>query len=126
MRKLVSIFACVAVAVSGCATVETSYRPVVDLKGVDPAKYEADLGECRQYAVGVMNSEQGAAAGAVAGALLGVAIGAILGVSGRDLARVAGSSAVVGGASGASSQHRSQTDIVKSCLAQRGYRVLGG
>jgi shikimate kinase len=126
MKKLIVVLCAVALALSGCASVDTTYRPVVDTKGVDLNKYERDLNECRQYAKQELDAAQGAAAGAVAGALFGVAIGAILGLHGSDLAQVAGVGAVTWGTAGAGGAHRSQTDIVKNCLAQRGYRVLGG
>jgi uncharacterized protein YcfJ len=123
--KLISSI--IVVALAGCASpVPVSYRPVVDMKGVDPAKYEVDLAECRQYSTQVADAQQRAAAGAVGGALVGAAIGAIFGLRGQSLAQVAGSSAVVGGVAGADRGYTSQTDIVKACLFQRGYRVLGG
>lgn len=123
--KLISIV--VIASLTACASpVPVSYRPVVDLKDVDPVKYENDLGECRLYATQVWGAQERAAAGAVGGALLGAAVGAIFGLRGQSLAQVAGSSAVVGGVAGANRGYVSQTDIVKSCLAQRGYRVLGG
>ena len=116
-----------AALVSACATpVHTNYRPVVDTKGVDMNTFETDLNECRAYSTQVMNEQQSAATGAVAGAVFGAAIGALLGVRGRDLSGLAGATALTGAASGAGHSYQSQTDIVKSCLAQRGYRVLGG
>jgi outer membrane lipoprotein SlyB len=126
MKRIVALAVAVSVALTGCATpVDTTYRPIVDTKGVDLNRYEADLVECRQYANETWNAQQGAAGGAVAGALFGAAIGAVLGVRGSDLARIAGATAITGGARGAGQAYRSQTDIVKVCMAGRGYRVLG-
>lgn len=36
-----------AAPLGGCAP---AYRPVVDLRGIDPADYKRDLAECRAYA----------------------------------------------------------------------------
>jgi uncharacterized protein YcfJ len=113
------------VLASGCATVDKTYRPIVDLTGVDPAKYESDLADCRMFAKQTLDAEQTAVAGAVAGALLGVAIGAVFGLSGRDLSQIAGASAVAGAAGGAGQGYQNQTTIVKNCLLHRGYKVLG-
>jgi outer membrane lipoprotein SlyB len=125
MKKLIVVLCTLSLA--GCATpVDTTYRPVVDTKGVDMNAFERDLVECRQFANETWNAQQGAASGAIAGALFGAAIGAVLGVRGSDLARIAGATAITGGASGAGQGYRNQTDIVKNCLAMRGYRVLGG
>lgn len=114
------------VAITGCATpVETTYTPIVDMKGVDYSAFNKDLDECRQYATQTWNAQQGAVGGAIAGALLGAAIGAVFGLRGQSLAQVSGASAITGGAAGAGTQYRNQTDIVKNCMVGRGYRVLG-
>jgi outer membrane lipoprotein SlyB len=126
MKRIVALAVAVTVALAGCATpVETTYRPIVDLKGVDLNRYESDLAECRQFATQTWNDQQAAVGGAVAGALFGAAIGAVLGVNGSDLARIAGATAITAGVHGAGHAYRNQTDIVKVCLAGRGYRVLG-
>jgi uncharacterized protein YcfJ len=95
---------------------------IVDKKGVDETQYQADLEECKAYAEQLKTGKT-VAKSAGFGALVGVAIGAALGDS--DMAaRMAGAGAVQGGAGGAIDADRSKDDIVKSCLAQRGYRVL--
>ena len=120
-----TIVAVVTVAlVAGCATVDQTYRPVIDTAGVNQAQLERDLVECRQFAKERLDAANGAMAGAVAGAVLGVAFGAILGASGRDLTRVAGATALGGGIGGATAADRDQRSIVANCLAGRGYRVL--
>ena len=116
MRRAV-VVAC-AVSLAGCA----GYRPVVDLKGVDQSRYEADLAECQQYARQRDPAAQ-AAAGAVAGALLGVLLGAAAG-SRFDRGAMARVGAVSGAAGGASHGAESQIDIVRNCLRGRGYAVL--
>lgn len=118
MNKKMIICLLTVSMVAGCAT----YRPIVDMKGVDRAAYESDLKECQEYAKQVDPSGEaatGAAAGAVFGALLGAAIG------GRGYA---GYGARVGAAQGvgAGAAHgmAGQIQIVRNCMAGRGYRVL--
>jgi len=109
----------------GCAQ---SYQPIVDLKGVNNAKYQQDLAECRQYAEQIDvggNTAVGTLGGAGIGAALGAAVGAIGGNAGAGAA----TGAVVGGAGGAgagvgTSVQRQKT-IINNCLHHRGYRVLG-
>lgn len=102
----------------GCA----SYRPIVDMKGVDQAQYEKDLSECQQYAEQVDVGGDTATTGAV-GVGVGGAIGAVSG--GR---RGFGVGAAIGGitgvTSGASHAGSSQKQVINRCLIGRGYRVL--
>ena len=112
-----------ALIAGGCA----GGGPIVDMKGVDSARYQADLAECEQYAeeVSVAGSAGGGAAvGAAAGAAVGAAVGAVTGSPGRGAAIGAaggGTSGLFGGgASGLSKQDR----VVRNCLRGRGYRVL--
>ncbi|MFH0794938.1 MAG: glycine zipper family protein [bacterium] len=117
MNKIILI-ALASLALAACA----SYRPVVDTKGVDMNKYHVDLGECQQYA-GQVDPGEHAAVGAAAGAVLGAAIGAIFGnrqTAGQGAAAYGLLGAAGGGAEGATSQR----DIIKRCMAGRGYRVL--
>jgi hypothetical protein len=108
----------VALSVAGCA-----YRPVVDPKRTDMAKYETDLVECRQVA------EQGPGAGT--GAAVGAAGGYVVG---QVFARATGRShhanesgrggAVLGAAGGAGAGAKNKRQIVKNCMTQRGHAVL--
>lgn len=107
-----------AVSMTACA----SYRPVVDTKGVDPVVYENDLKECQKFAEEV-DPTKNAIAGAVIGAVLGAAIGSIGGNS--DITNVvAAQGAVTGAAAGGGASAGSQIDIVRRCMAGRGYKVL--
>lgn len=118
MRPAFTLYFCLAIWVAGCAT----YRPIIDMKGVDSARHNQDLAECQQYAQQV-SAEGHAVAGAVFGALLGAALGAAIGNS--DLARdVATVGAISGGASGAAEGAQSQVNVIRNCMAGRGYRVL--
>lgn len=108
----------ICVVAAGCAT----YRPIIDMKGVDSSRYNQDLTECQQYAQQV-SAEGHAVAGAVFGALFGAALGAAVGNS--DLAReVAAVGAIHGGVSGAALGAQSQVNVIRNCMAGRGYRVL--
>lgn len=109
-------------AIAGCAS-----DPIIDTKGVDQARYKADLAECRQYADQVSvtgNAAGGGLLGGAAGAAVGAAIGAVTGNPGTGAAVGAaggGTSGLIGGtARGASKQDR----VVRNCLRGRGYSVL--
>jgi len=117
MRKLL-IFSLIF---SGCAT----YTPIIDMQGVNHDRYRADLSDCQQYAqqIDVAGS---AATSAAAGAALGAILGAILGGRNRgiDVGRTAAASGALSAAGGAAHAGQSQINIVRNCMAQRGYRVL--
>jgi|SRR5918999_783595 hypothetical protein len=103
---------------AGCA-----YRPVVDPKRSDMAKYETDLAECRQVA----EQAPGAGAGALVGAGAGYAVGQVFArTTGRsNVANEAGrGAAVLGAAGGAGSGARNKRQVIKNCMTGRGYAVL--
>ena len=100
----------------------TTDEIIIDRKGVDPAKYEQDLAECRAYSTEVKTGEK-AARGAASGAVVGGMVGAVVGNS-RDAERGAGVGAITGGARGVSEGTRQEVQVVKQCLRGRGYRVL--
>jgi outer membrane lipoprotein SlyB len=115
----------IATLIAGCATNQmgASYRPIIDTRGVDFKRYEADLTDCQQYAHQSMGASDGAAAGAVAGAALGAVLAAAAGsrYSRSQHARVGAVGGAVGTAAEAESSQRS---IIRKCLAGRGYSVL--
>ncbi len=104
--------------ISGCA----SNQYVVDTKGVDMEQYQMDLEECKAYR-SQLNTGKTVGKSAAFGAVMGAAIGAALGDS-DSAARLAGATAVQGGAGAALEGDRSKDDIVKNCLQGRGYRIL--
>lgn len=102
-----------------------TYTPVVDMQGVDLAKYDADLDACRANAKKVDASGH-AMAGMIAGMLVGAAVGAAVGGRGT----YAETGAIAGGGAGlgrsANKAAVKQETIIANCLAGRGYRVLEG
>ena len=102
---------------AGCSSAP---GPIIDTKGVDMAKYRADLADCEGYAEQVQ-IETGVAKGAAGGAAVGAATGAILG---KDVGEYAGVGAVAGGAKSAVRGDREKSTVVKNCMRYRGYRVL--
>lgn len=100
------------------------YRPMVDEAMIqDRARYEFDLSQCQSYAARVSparNSVVGAVAGAVLGAAIGVAVG-----NNSDFARYgARAGAISGAVGGAGNAYQVQINIVRNCMAGRGYQIL--
>ncbi len=111
MKRTIAIVAAASLAAASCAS---SYRPVIDMKGVDETKFETDLAECRDLAQAEHPADEmvvGAVAGAPYHAGTGAAIGGAAG---------AGAGAITGGVAANSKQSR----IVDNCLRGRGYAVL--
>jgi hypothetical protein len=94
-------------------------EPIVDLKGVDQAVYEADRLECQAYADEV-SMAKGSAKGAASGAVIGAATGAITG----DVAQGAGYGGIYGGTQTGMNAEREKQRVFTRCLRGRGYRVL--
>jgi hypothetical protein len=119
MKRPMIVLTCLSLA--ACAG--PNYRPLIDSRGVDMNRYEADLRDCQQYAAQTAGAAQHAAAGALIGALLGAALATAAGsrYDARASARVG---AVAGGVSGGAQGEMSQRDISRRCLAGRGYSVL--
>ena len=116
----------------GCATRPTgspgsgygsAYTPIVDMQGVDPARWAADLAECRSYARQV-DTTGNAATGAMAGAVLGAALMAAAGGNRRWNSQAAGVGAVEGTAVGLAAGIRKERLVMNNCVVGRGYRVL--
>lgn len=106
------------VPLAGCAN-----DPIVDMRGVDPARLDQDLAECRAYAAQVNTPAEAAKHGGI-GAAVGGAIGAIIGDSGTA-GKGAGIGAVSGATKGAGRAEQRKERVVRNCLKGRGYKVLG-
>lgn len=129
----VMTIAAVALLLAGCETAPNTpgagagmaYTPVIDMQGVDGARYSNDLSACRQYAASIDVGRE-TMAGAVAGAVFAGALTAILGGNMRSIDQ----NASAGGFAGLSAQGDKavgrQQKIVSNCMASRGYRVLDG
>lgn len=106
---------------AGCAA---TYTPLVDYKsgGKTAEQYQADLGECRQYAGEVAGPGTGAAAGAVAGAAVGLLLSHLVGGQNNGSnARLGAGMGALGGASGGG---QSEVAVIRKCMQGRGYSVL--
>ncbi len=103
---------------AGCAS-----DPIVDKRGVNPQKYEADLAECKSFAQEVNTAGEAAEHGAI-GAAIGGAIGAIFGDS-TAAGQGAGTGAILGSTEGVQDGERRKERVIHNCMRGRGYRVLG-
>jgi len=117
LKKLTCVVVLIGLA-SGCAN-----EPIVDRKGVNEARYQADLTECHSYANQVDTAGETAKHGAI-GAAVGATVGAIIGNS-STVERGAGVGAVAGGTKGFTKAERRKQRVLYRCLEQRGYHVLG-
>ena len=94
-------------------------EPIIDERGVNMDIYAADLEECTSYSDPVSVGE-----GAAKGAAGGAAVGAATGVIGGDVYRGVGYGAIYGATQYGNEAERMKRNVVKRCLAGRGYRVL--
>jgi outer membrane lipoprotein SlyB len=93
--------------------------PIIDMKGVDPVRMQADRDECEAYSAEVIVSK-GMAKGATGGAVVGAAAGAISG----DADSGAGYGAIWGATRSGLDGAREKEMVFKRCMRGRGYRVL--
>lgn len=116
MKKLAIVI--LSLIITACA----SNNVVVDTHGVDLNQYAIDLRECKEYQKQVSMGD-GVAESVLVGVLVGAAVGAITGNS--DTATEAGSIAGLEAGTGRAIQNdHERANVLKNCLAQRGYRVL--
>ncbi len=106
---------------SGCASMGmgSGYVPMVDMQGRSQEQFDSDLRDCQ----GMAASQQRTAALAVAGAVIFGVVGAVLATRGFKT-DAAEKLAIVGAGTGAADGIGRQQDIVRRCLAGRGYSVL--
>ncbi len=123
MKPILAISAAACLVAAGCAQ---SYKPAVDLKGADQAKYEADLAQCRDQAEQSVAEAPPVVGGAIVGALFGAllgfsATGPFDGGTGTAIGAAAGGAAgaVLGGLVVSSKQVKA----IDGCLLSRGYTV---
>jgi outer membrane lipoprotein SlyB len=114
----------VALSLAACATVPPAqYVPVIDTQGVDPKQYQSDLFDCQQFARQI-DRERSAANAAIAGAIFMGVLSAALGGHTRENIAWAGAGAAAAGGQAAAYAGMSQVQIIKNCMAGRGYKVL--
>jgi hypothetical protein len=113
-----SVLAVIALVV-GCAG--PAYRPIIDTQGVDFNRYEADLRDCQSFSTQTADAAKSGAVGATAGAVLGSVLAGVTGDNRKSSAELG---AITGAISGAASGETNQRNIIRRCLAGRGYRVL--
>ena len=108
---------------AACATTGANYQPVID--GPVGADYEYDLAQCQNLArsQGVFDSNTGGKAAAGAG--LAAATTAIFNNRGTNVRDAAVLGGVAGVTAGAIDQNSKKESIVRNCMAQRGYKVVG-
>ena len=130
--KATAIVLVLAIALTGCATPPPNtpgagsgqtYTPIVDMQGVDPARYGRDLGECRNYAASVDN-QAAAMQGAIGGAILMGVLSAALGGNGRMNSQAATAGGFAGLVGNENRALGKQERIIINCMSGRGYRAL--
>ncbi len=119
-----------AAALAACAPT-SRYEPNVERTGIDPARYEADLRDCKLAAERTQFGP--VAAGAMIGASLGAAFGAVFAwwtaASNLGLAESYGAASgtepgILAGAA-QSSGPVNEPQLVDQCLRNNGYKVIG-
>ena len=120
MKALTLVF--IPVFLVACAGAQV--KPIVDMQGVNQAKYDTDLQQCQACAT----QQDGAMKSGATDAAIGVAAGALLGLvtggTGSNIAQAAGVGAIVGGGVGLYQGNKAQENIVMTCMRGRGYKVL--
>ncbi len=123
-RSHVLVLSSFPLLLSACISNGAHYEPIIDAQR--DQQYYTDLGDCQHLAEG-KNLVDGDTANQAA---LGAGLGAVLGIlrRGDDLENAAVGAVVggaIGGGSGLYEANRQRQEIVMSCMAGRGYRVLG-
>ena len=125
MKKLTLFI--ILIFLVGCAGGGSNYRPMVDMAGQSQARYNSDVYSCQQYAQQVSPVSSGAigmGVGAGFGAALGAIVGAFLGCAGEGAAMGAAVGGFSGGVRGTSDGLAAQVNIIRNCMAGRGWNVL--
>lgn len=108
---------------AACANSGANYTPVID--GPKGPNYEADLAACQQLAASGGAVDGRVAGSTAAGAGIGAASAVIWDGNSSNLGEAAAVGAIAGLASGVARQNARRENIVRNCMAGRGYRVLG-
>ncbi|MBK0327385.1 glycine zipper family protein [Rhodobacteraceae bacterium F11138] len=109
--------------VAACANSGANYTPVID--GPVSANYNADLASCQSLAASQPAFDGSSAGAAAAGAGLGAASSVIWNDNSDNLGEAAAIGAVAGLTSNAIKKNQNKESIVKNCMRNRGYNVVG-
>lgn len=109
--------------VAACATSGSNYQPVID--GAIGPNYNNDLAQCQNLAAsqGAFDSNTGGKA--LAGAGVAAATTAVFNNNNNNVRDAAALGALAGITAGAIDQNANKETIVKNCMRQRGYNVVG-
>lgn len=118
---MISTITCCSLALGGCASLSSGYRPIVD--GYEDEAYHADLADCQ--ALAKTKDKDSAEISFLAGALVGGALGAAEDDSAEGALVGALLGGLIGGASGAADTHEERKYIVIRCMTGRGHPVVG-
>jgi hypothetical protein len=111
-------------SMTACSNMGSNYSPIIDKQGIDEAKYQQDLAECQNLSTEAQGAGKDGAKKAAGGAAVGALIGLVGGGNSTNIAQAAGVGGVIGGASGLYSGNQEKQNIIRRCLAGRGYKVL--
>lgn len=122
-KKFTAIPLVLTLGLSACANTGAGYQPVID--GPVGPNYGSDLAQCQNLA-----AQQGALASNTAGmaaAGAGIAGGttAVLNNKNNNVRDAVIVGALAGVTAGAVEQNANKESIIKNCMLQRGYNVVG-
>lgn len=118
MKRIALI--CAALVLTGCAAQPA--RQIIDMRGVNHARFQVDQAECQGYAEQVSVADS-AAGGAVLGSIFGALLGAAIG--GSDGAKLGAQVGLLNGAAGgAGGAANDKAQVARECMRGRGYKVL--
>lgn len=133
MAKRLTLAVIAASLMAGCAAPPNTpgygrgenYTPIVDMQGVDPTRYQADLNDCRRYA-GIIDRNANAWGGALAGVIIGGVLAAALGGDSRTIDQSASLGGLAGMSRAENTSAATQQRVLINCMAGRGYKTLDG
>ena len=121
MKTLLILTLCPIMALSACADMGATYKPILD--GAPSASFQTDLQACQSLARAQHSLDQDTAASAAMGGALGAAVAAHDG-GGTALEGLAGG-ALIGFVQGVSKSKDKREAIVQDCMKGRGHHVVG-
>ena len=130
MKASVTLF---VLLIAGCASppntpgagIGKNYTPIIDMRGMDGARYMTDLDACRNSAA-MIDADKQELFGLIGGALIGAAYGASISRDSRVIGAGANSGALSGGLHAGANARSRQQIVMGNCMASRGYRVIDG